>query len=205
MPPQYKLIYLNLRGRGELARLVFVQAGVDFIDERIDFESEQWLDLKPRTPFGVLPVLEVDGRMLGGSLVIARYVAEKYGVAGSNDFENAFLASIIDANTDLLAHLVAIYQEKDETKKAELKKQVYEEHVPTTLGYFQKLASGNNCREGWLYGPRPTYADFAVYLTLTWLKPDAVEKFTALVRLKNSVEKLPNIAKWIAEHPQTGI
>ena len=205
MPPQYKLIYFNVRGRGELARLVFAQAGVDFVDERIDIGGEQWRDLKPRTPFGVLPVLETDGHMLGGSQVIARYVAEKYGVAGSNDFENAFLASIVDADADLMAHLAVYYKEKDETRKAELKKQFDEEHVPTTLGYFQKLASGNNCRGGWLYGPRPTYADFAVYLTLTRLQPEAVERFTALVRLKNSVEKLPNIAKWIAEHPQTGI
>ena len=202
MPPQYKLLYFKARGIGELIRLIFAHAGVDFVDERLIYGGD-WDTT--RAPFGVLPVLEVDGHVLGGSMVIARYVAEKHGVAGSNDFENAFLASIVDADRDLLIKFAAYYEEKDESKKAELKKQFDEEHVPTTLGYFQKLASGNNCRDGWLYGPRPTYADFAVYLTLTRLQPEAVEKFTALTRLKNSVEKLPNIAKWIAEHPQTGL
>ena len=202
MPPQYKLFYFNDRGRGELIRLVFAQAGVDYVDERLDGGCE-WHALQPRTPFGVLPVLEVDGRMLGGSTVIARYVAEKHGVAGSNDFENAFLASIVDADKDLVESFTTYYREKDEARKAELKRQLYEEQVLATLGCFQKLASGNNCRDGWLYGPLPTYADFAVYLTLTRLEPDVLERFTALARLRNSVEKLPNIARWIAQHPQT--
>lgn len=204
MPPQYKLLDFDFGSRGELVRLVFAQAGVEFVDERIDKEDQRWHDLEPRTPFGLLPVLEVDGRMLGGCTVIARYVAENHGVAGSNDFENAFLASIVDADKDLLEHYANYRKEEDEGRKAQLKKQYDEEHVPTTLGYFQKLAAGNNCRDGWLYGPRPTYADLAVYLTLTRLQPEVVGRFTALSRLKKSVEKLPNIAKWVAEHPKTG-
>ena len=32
-------------------------------------------------------------------------------MAGSNDFENAFLASIVDADADLLAHLAVYYKD----------------------------------------------------------------------------------------------
>ena len=39
-----KLIYFNGRGRGEPARLVLAQAGVEYEDERIEFS--EWPDLK---------------------------------------------------------------------------------------------------------------------------------------------------------------
>jgi hypothetical protein len=42
---QYKLTYFNLRARGELARLLFAAAGVEYEDIRL--EKAQWLELKP--------------------------------------------------------------------------------------------------------------------------------------------------------------
>ena len=59
---QYKLTYFNIRGRGELARLVFAAAGQEFIDHRIDYPD--WPALKPTTPFGSLPLLDIteDGK-----------------------------------------------------------------------------------------------------------------------------------------------
>ena len=60
------------------------QAGVDFVDERIDIGGEQWRDLKPRTPFGVLPVLETDGHMLGG---VRSYRPIRRGEIRSGGFE----------------------------------------------------------------------------------------------------------------------
>jgi len=42
---QYKLTYFNLRARGEIARLIFAAAGVQFEDNRVEFS--QWPELKP--------------------------------------------------------------------------------------------------------------------------------------------------------------
>jgi len=39
--PTYKLLYFNLRGIGELVRLIFKQAGVDFEDFRFS-RDEDW-------------------------------------------------------------------------------------------------------------------------------------------------------------------
>ena len=41
----YKLTYFPLRARAELARFVFVQAGVKYEDVRVTFEK--WPELKP--------------------------------------------------------------------------------------------------------------------------------------------------------------
>ncbi len=96
--PSYKLTYFPARGRAEISRFIFKQAEVDFEDVRIG--GEDWAKLKPSTPYGSIPVLEVDGngKMLAGSRSIQRYLAEKCGLAGSNDIENAEIDSIIDAN-----------------------------------------------------------------------------------------------------------
>jgi len=42
---QYTLTYFNVRGRAEIARLIFAAAGVAYEDKRI--EREQWPELKP--------------------------------------------------------------------------------------------------------------------------------------------------------------
>lgn len=54
---QYKLIYFNLRARGEIIRLIFAAAGQKYEDHRI--ERNQWPAYKPQSPFGQLPLLEI--------------------------------------------------------------------------------------------------------------------------------------------------
>ena len=120
---QYKLTYFNGRGRAELIRLVLAQAGVQYEDHRI--VGEDWKDLKPKTPFGTVPILEVDGKTLGGSIPIAVFLAQRHGLAGANDFENAEIAGIMDCLGDLMLGLMAMLFEKDEAHKAELKKKLH--------------------------------------------------------------------------------
>ena len=44
--PQLKLIYLNVRGLGEVPRLVMHYADADYEDVRLD--REQWMEMKSR-------------------------------------------------------------------------------------------------------------------------------------------------------------
>ena len=203
--PTYKLYYGNARGRAEQIRFVFVQAGIQYEDVRLT--QEQWPEFKPKTPYGQLPVLEVDGKMLAGSGPIERFLAEQYGLAGSNAFENAEIASILDVVDDLAEKLVAVYFEKDEARKTELKKGLEETHIPKYLGALEKRAAANNSADGWIYGAKVTYADFGVYLggayLLKVMSQNALDNYPALKKLRESVEKLQNIAKWLKERPVT--
>jgi glutathione S-transferase len=55
-----RLIYFDAPvSRGEECRLALHLAGVEFEDVRI--ASADWPALKPKTPFGALPVLELPG------------------------------------------------------------------------------------------------------------------------------------------------
>lgn len=196
---QYKLTYFNLRARAELIRLIFVQAGVDYEDRRI--AKEEWGELKPKTPYGSLPTLEVDGKVLAGSLPIARFVAERHGLAGSNDLENTEIAGILDCLGDLLQAFIKVLFESDETRKAELKKKFDEEESPKYFSLLEKRVTA----DGWLYGSKVTYADLAFFNFCDNLsgQPNLLEKYPGLKSVQEKVGALPNIAKWLKDRPVT--
>jgi len=95
--PNYKLTYFNIRGLGEGPRLIFAQAGVKFEDHRLPMDSTEY---KAISPFGQIPILEVDGQIIGQSAAIMRYLAHQYGLAGDTPLEDAQIDSITDAGKD---------------------------------------------------------------------------------------------------------
>ena len=161
--PGYKLYYFNTKGRGELIRWIFIQAGVPFEDVRLS--DQDWATFKPKTPYGKIPVLEIDGKqLLAGSGPIARYVAEQHGLAGSSAFENAELASLYDLVDDFQDKMVLMFFEKDEARQAELKKNFEEKHIPEFLGIIEKCIVENVSKNGWIYSSKITYIDLCVVL-----------------------------------------
>lgn len=144
-----------------------------------------------------------NGKQLSGSTTIARYLGEKFGLAGANEFENAEIASIADTINDIGEEVVGVHFEKDEErKKAKIEK--LKEFIPAKLGFLEKRAAGSN--KGWLFNSKVTWADLLFYLSSDWIlsgNKDALETFPGLKRLRTSVESLPNIAKWIEERPKT--
>lgn len=202
--PVYKLYYFNARGGAEPIRFIFAQAGVPYEDVRVGYGAKDWEELKPNTPFGVVPMLEEDGEKIGGSLMIGRYIGEKYGLGGDSALENAQIASIADASRDIGQEVGKLFQEKDEAKKAQTKKRLKEEVFPNKLDFFEKHAATNE--NGWMSG-KLSWADFFHYwaldLVLMMVDPEALSKFPNLKKFRASVEALPNIAKWIKERPKT--
>merc|ERR1712107_851201 len=98
-----KLTYSDLRARAEPTRLILAQAGVEFEDERLPApwdDMAPWTAMKPTTPFGVLPILCVDGTKICQSMTIARYCGHAYGLGGKNAMENAQMDEIVDAVSD---------------------------------------------------------------------------------------------------------
>ena len=202
--PSYKLYYFNQMGRGELVRWIFVQAGLSYEDVRLT--DEEWEEFKPKTPFGKIPVLEVDGKLLAGSGPIARYLAEEHGLAGSNAFENAELAGLYDLIEDMQMKLILMFFEKDEKRQAEMKQDLQEKDIPEFLGILEKCITDNGSPEGWIYGSKVTYVDMSVVLTtgiLVMVDPNILEGYPAILKLKAEVESMPKITKWIQERPKT--
>ena len=172
--------------------------------EDVRIEYEKWPEHKPTMPFGQVPVLEVDGKRIANSMVIARYLAEEFGLAGSSSFENSQLAGIACAINDLFEGLVKAHFEKDEEKKAELQKTLMEKTLPFTLAKLEALGSTND--SGYLWGNRLTWVDLAFFNFCGFIipaTPTILDNYPSLKKLNEMVETLPNIAKWLKERPVT--
>jgi glutathione S-transferase len=199
--------YFNARGRAELIRLVFAAAGVSYEDVRI--EGEQWPTVKPTTPFGQLPTLEVDGVKLCQSLTIARFVARRFNLAGTTELDQAYADMVVDCIEDTAKALTPFFYERDDAKKAEMKKKFVEEHLPKTLGGLQKILEGNHGGDGFFVGSELTWADLSFFVLTETLQRGGVDSelsnYPKLVALKERVSKVPKIAEWLAKRPVTPV
>merc|ERR1719276_466167 len=59
MTPSIKLTYFDIEGAAECVRLALTLAGAEFEDNRIDFS--EWASFKSTTPYGQVPVMNIDG------------------------------------------------------------------------------------------------------------------------------------------------
>ena len=197
--PNYKLIYYNGRGRAELSRFLFAQAGVAYEDNRVTGEELQVL--KPSLPTGLVPVLEVDGKMLAGSGPIALYLAEEFGLAGSNNFQKAEICNLLDITNDLFAKVVpSVFGDPESKEKA--KKDLELSHIPKYVGILERLIGDND----WAYGQSVTIADFGITIvgdTIFGMFPDQADKFPKVKKCMDAVKTLPKIAEWIKTRPKT--
>lgn len=218
MSSKYKLTYFNGRGLGEVIRLIFAQAAVDFEDIRI--ERDDWPERKPTTPFGKIPVLDVDGIIISESRAIARFVARRHGLCGQDDFEAAQCDMLVDALYDMFFVLRPYFYENDEEKKAQLFTEAMNGAIPTALQNFEKYLQANNNKDGYFVGKEVTWADLALayflgkirelYATfMTKHKPTEsnklLDKYKLLEGLLEKIMSLPNIQAWIEKHPATEV
>eukprot|EP00960_Hanusia_phi_P025767 745871-Hanusia_phi.AAC.2 len=78
-PSKLKLTYFDLEGVAEKVRLALKVGDVPFEDERVDFAS--WQSLKPKTPYGQLPLLTVEENApVTQSAGMLRYVGRLTGL-----------------------------------------------------------------------------------------------------------------------------
>ncbi|KAL5013720.1 hypothetical protein ScPMuIL_007990 [Solemya velum] len=202
---RYKLIYFPTRGRAELTRLVFAASGIDYEDCRIDRQTE-WPKIKPNTPLGQLPVLEVDGEQMAESSSIARFVAKQAGMMGKTSLEQAQIEMIVDALQDALETVVSWFVEKEESIKAEKKKKVVEETYPTVVSIMESILTKNAADGGFLVGSSMSLADLALYDGLQYpvdLFDFSLDKYPKTAAQRKMVAETPRIAEWLKKRPKT--
>ncbi|XP_061178875.1 glutathione S-transferase 1-like [Saccostrea echinata] len=162
--PTYKLMYFQGKGRAEVIRLAFTLAGQVFEDKR--FTLEEWLKVKPTIPQNHLPGLQVDDKYIPQSGAILRYVGRAFGLYGDNNDESTRIDVIIGATDDFLKDVSDAVYEKDETKKAELKKDLEENKFPQYLNLMEEILKENNGGDGFFVGNRLSIADLKVFDTV---------------------------------------
>ena len=115
--PKLKLTYFDFHGgRGEPARLALSIGGIPFEDDRV--APSDWPARKADTPFGALPVLEVDGQALAQSNAINRYVGTLTDFYPSDAWQAAALCDeVMEAVEDINTKLAGTFFLSEEERK----------------------------------------------------------------------------------------
>lgn len=199
--------YFPLAGRAEVARLLCHTAAkkVDWVDKRHDFAS--WgSELKQKTPFGQLPVLELaDGSFLAQSSAIDRYLAVETGAEPASALDWARSDEVYAYMEDVWQVMVPTMRIKDEDEKLKAR-QAAVAPLKEKLAVLDKHVAKHAGGEGkWFSGlDRPSYADYSIFnwlcvLRSGWLDgvpADVWADLPALVAFHKKVLALPAVKAW---------
>ncbi|ETN80926.1 glutathione S-transferase protein [Necator americanus] len=159
---QYKLIYFDGRGRAECARQIFALAGHQYDDVRLT--PEKFAEIKPKLPFGQVPVLEVDGKQLAQSFAIARFLARQWGLSGSNAFDEAVVDSLADQYADYCVevkpYVYTLLGFMNAGDLEQLKKDVMMPGRDKFLRFITKFLKKS--KSGFLVGEKVTWVDLLI-------------------------------------------
>ncbi|KAG6447466.1 hypothetical protein O3G_MSEX004991 [Manduca sexta] len=197
-----KVYYFDGKAVGESIRMLLAYGGQEFEDVRLQFDN--FAEFKPQTPFGQVPVLEIDGKKYAQSKAIARYLGRKYGLAG-NDIEEDFeIDQVMDLFSDLRSTVTHI---KDQAAKDAKHAEMLETKYPYYLQKLEEIITKNN---GFLALGRLTWADFIFVGYFDALKfflrmPDLEEKYPIFKKLVDAVVSIPKVKAYIDSSPKSPI
>ncbi|CAG5129351.1 unnamed protein product [Candidula unifasciata] len=178
------LNYFDIKGRAEIIRLVLTWAGKDFVDNRIS--REDWPALKPKSPFGQLPYVEIDGKVYGQSLAISNFFAREFNLYGKSNLDGLIIDQVAQLTEDFIQEIVKVIRAADPETKAANQKKVQEEAAPKFWGFYEKLLKESSGQ--YFVGDEVTLADLIAFDVVTGFVsdftlplPDSYPLLTALV------------------------
>lgn len=201
--PKVVFYYFPVKALGESARLLLTYGGQEFEDRRVS--TEEWPSVKPSTPFGQMPVLEIDGKKYAQSVAIARYLGRKYGLNGQDIEEDFEIDQNVEFLNDIRAKAASVQYEADEVVK-EKKHEDYSKNVyPVLLDKLDEIIKKNN---GHIAAGKLTWADFVFAGMLDYLKsilriPDLEKKYPSYQKVIDNVYANPKIAAYKEKAPKT--
>lgn len=200
-----KLTYFDFHGgRGEPARIALSIGGIEFEDDRVP--AAAWERRKPDTPFGALPVLEVDGQGVSQSNAINRYVGKLADLYPSDPWQAALCDEAMDAVEDIGSKVVATFNLPDDEKKAQ-RERLAEGPIPFYLERLQQRLEAHGGR--YFADNRMTVADLKVFLWVRHLRSGALDHIPAdlvdrvapkLVEHYERVKSDPGVKSYYARH-----
>ncbi|CAG9837859.1 unnamed protein product [Diabrotica balteata] len=197
--PTYKVRYFDIAGRGEPIRMILSYGQIPFIDERIS--NEDWSKIKPTTPLGQVPVLEIDGKQIPHCIPICRYLASIVNLAGSDATENLAIDVAVETLVDLGNLAYEVKRETDAAKKQE-KENKFKQALSLFLGKLDEYAQKHG---GYIALPRLSWADIVFTCSYEALMNktgvDTFNPYPSLQKVKNNVLAQPGIKEWVKKRP----
>jgi len=205
MPAMPKLSYFDFPGsRGEECRLALHLAGVPFEDARI--KQDESPALKERTPYGVLPIFEVEGRgVLAQTHAILVYIGREYGLHPRDNWTAARHEELMVAVEELRAAVWPVLRIQDPEDRLKARQEL-------ASGFLKRWGRAVEARLNDL-GPGPFVAgdaihvaDLKLYMGARWISSgniahvpaDVFAEFPRLVGVERAVAQHPKVVAWYA-------
>lgn len=206
------LHYFNLRGRGEVIRLLFAYAGVEYEEKGVDYQAMKKASGSAEFPFGQVPIFEDNGFYIAQMDTILRYLALEHGLYGSDNKEKALIDMILGGVESVrgdYGNLIYTDELKEEAKKAYAEKHFGAETVSSRNGgahfqFLENFLKRNNNGAAWAVGSAFSIADLQLFdivdlhLREQLFPSEVREKFPLLTAHHDRVAGEPKIAAYLA-------
>lgn len=188
--------------RAEVLRVSLFISNIPFEDVRISREEfismikTGYLPNGKKVPFHQLPVIEVDGEIIGQTGAIARYCGKISNLYSKDNINAAKIDQIIDAATDITNLVSPTIREKDAQKKVEDRLLLKNKLLPRWFRYLENILSEST--SDWFVENKMTIADIAMWRLLGWLISGIIDGIPTTI--VDSYPKLKNIHTNVHHH-----
>ena len=188
--------------RAEVLRVSLYISNIPFEDVRISRDEfikmikTGFLPNGKRVPFHQLPVIEVDGEIIGQTGAIARYCGKISNLYSNDNINAAKIDQIIDAATDITNIVSPTIREKDEQKKIEDRLLLKNKLLPRWFKYLENILSQETSE--WFVENKMTIADIAMWRLLGWLTSGIIDGIP--ITIVDNYPKLKNIHYTVHHH-----
>jgi len=190
--------------RAEVLRVSLFISNIPFEDVRISREEfinmikTGYLPNGKKVPFHQLPVIEVDGEIIGQTGAIARYCGKISNLYSKDNINAAKIDQIIDAATDITNLVSPTIRERDEQKKVEDRLLLKNKLLPRWFRYLENILSEST--SDWFVENKMTIADIAMWRLLGWLISGIIDGIPTTI--VDNHPKLKNIHTNVHHHPK---
>jgi len=198
-----KLTYFDAPvSRGEECRLALHCAGVDFEDVRI--AGPNWPALKPKTPFGSIPILELPDRPpLAQCNAILVYIGREYGLHPTDNFAAARHEAVMCHVEDLRATIAPTLRMPDAEKQS-ARRALVATFIPTWAENVEKHIIGDG---PFFAGNELHVVDLKLHMAVRWFAGGNLDHVPATIfsaypklnRVHDAVRDDARIKAWYAK------
>ncbi len=194
--PQLKITYFDMHGgRAEPVRLALAIGNISFEDHR--FSYPEFADIRKNTPFGQVPVLEVDGVQITQCDSMLRYAGKLAGLYPEDAYQALLCDEVMYVVEEAGVKMGPTYRMAGEEQKA-ARLALVNGHIPVYLRWLEKqlLARGGD----YFADHRLTVADLKVFIDVRTLNSGRLDHIPADL-VQQVAPALNAHAQRIAEHP----
>lgn len=175
-------------------------ADIPFEDCR--FKCEEWDKIKPKMPFGAVPVMHVNGEALGQSDAMLRYVGKLGGLYPSDPLEALRVDEVVDTMSATILAAFS-YWGPDQGMLQKARDAFVERDIPRYLGTVDGRIKASK-KGPFFLGPQVSIADLKITQVFTMLTigclehidPTVLDRYSSLSSISKAVLNMRAVQKW---------